>query len=56
MMGVEHPVVSMEHQYMLTDTIAEIEELGDDFRMPLIRCPTANFYQCAEKKRLSIGF
>ncbi|MBT3556752.1 MAG: FAD-dependent oxidoreductase [Rhodospirillales bacterium] len=56
MMGVEHPVASMEHQYMLTDTIAEIEELGDDFRAPLIRCPTADFYQRAEKKGLLIGF
>ena len=56
MMGVEHPVASMEHQYMLTDTIPEIEALGDDFRAPLIRCPEADFYQRAEKKGLLIGF
>ncbi len=56
MMGVEHPVASMEHQYMLTDTIPEIEALGDDFRSPLIRCPEADFYQRAEKKGLLIGF
>lgn len=56
MMGVEHPVASMEHQYMLTEDIPEIIALGDDFRTPLIRCPTDDFYQRAEKKGLLIGF
>ena len=56
MMDVEHPVASMEHQYMLTETLPEIEALGDDFRSPLIRCPQADFYQRAEKKGLLIGF
>jgi dimethylglycine dehydrogenase len=60
MMGVEHPVASMEHQYMLTETLPEIEALadthGEDFRSPLIRCPQADFYQRAEKKGLLIGF
>lgn len=56
MMGVELPVASMEHQYMLTDTIPEIEALGDSFRSPLIRCPEDDFYQRAEKKGLLIGF
>ena len=56
MMGVELPVASMEHQYMLTGPIPEIEALDDDFRVPLIRCPTDDFYQRAEKKGLLIGF
>ncbi|MDD9910770.1 MAG: FAD-dependent oxidoreductase [Ahrensia sp.] len=60
MMGVEHPVASMEHQYMLTGPLAEIEELeqthGADFRVPLIRCPQDDFYQRAEKKGLLVGF
>lgn len=56
MMGVEHPVASMEHQYMVTEDIPEIVALGDDFRAPLIRCPTDDFYQRAEKKGLLIGF
>ena len=56
MMDVELPVASMEHQYMLTDAIPEIEALGDDFRVPLIRCPGDDFYQRAEKKGLLIGF
>lgn len=56
MMDVEHPVASMEHQYLLTEPIPEIEALDDDFRVPLIRCPTDDFYQRAEKKGLLIGF
>ncbi|MGI9350096.1 MAG: GcvT family protein [Rhizobiaceae bacterium] len=56
MMDVELAVASMEHQYMLTDNLPEIEALGDDFRVPLIRCPEADFYQRAEKKGLLIGF
>ncbi len=54
MMGVFHPVASMEHQYFLTEPIAEIEAL--DFRVPLIRCPTDDFYSRAEKKGLLVGF
>ena len=54
MMGVTHPVVSMEHQYFLTDPIAEIEAL--DHRVPLIRCPTDDFYSRQEKKGLLVGF
>jgi len=54
MMGVVHPVVSMEHQYMLTEPISEIEAL--DFRVPLIRCPTDDFYSRQEKHGLLVGF
>ncbi|MEM8791274.1 MAG: FAD-dependent oxidoreductase [Pseudomonadota bacterium] len=54
MMGTQLPVVSMEHQYFLTDPIPEIEAL--DFRVPLIRCPTDDFYQRQEKNGLLVGF
>ncbi|MEO1532388.1 MAG: FAD-dependent oxidoreductase, partial [Pseudomonadota bacterium] len=54
MMGVEHPVASMEHQYFLTEPIAAIEAL--DHRVPLIRCPHADFYSRQEKKGLLVGF
>jgi dimethylglycine dehydrogenase len=54
MMGVMHPVASMEHQYFLTEPIKDIEELG--FRVPLIRCPTDDFYCRQEKKGLLVGF
>ncbi|MEM9573713.1 MAG: FAD-dependent oxidoreductase, partial [Pseudomonadota bacterium] len=56
MMGVEHPVASMEHQYMLTEDIPEILDLEEGFRVPLLRCPTDDFYQRAEKNGLLIGF
>jgi dimethylglycine dehydrogenase len=54
MMDVALPVASMEHQYMLTETIPEIAAL--DFRVPLVRCPTDDFYQRQEKDGLLIGF
>ena len=54
MMGVELPVASMEHQYLLTEPISEIEQL--DFRVPLIRCPTDDFYSRQEKNGLLLGF
>ncbi len=54
MMGVELPVASMEHQYLLTEPIPEIEAL--DFRVPLLRCPTHDFYSRQEKHGLLVGF
>ncbi len=54
MMGVELPVASMEHQYLLTEPIPEIEAL--DFRVPLLRCPTDDFYSRQEKNGLLVGF
>lgn len=53
MMGVEHPVVSMEHQYFLTEPIAELEAL--DHRVPLIRDPLDDFYSRQEKQGLLVG-
>ena len=54
MMGVQHPVVSMEHQYFVTEPIREIEELGR--RVPLLRCPIDDFYSRQEKTGLLVGF
>ncbi|MEL6420907.1 MAG: FAD-dependent oxidoreductase [Pseudomonadota bacterium] len=54
MMGVHLPVVSMEHQYFVTEAIPEIEAL--DQRVPLLRCPSDDFYQRQEKDGLLIGF
>lgn len=53
MIGVTHPVVSMEHQYMLTDTIPEIVEFGR--RVPLIRDPGDDFYCRQEHDGLLLG-
>ncbi|MGI9483613.1 MAG: GcvT family protein [Hyphomicrobiales bacterium] len=53
MMGVEHPVVSMEHQYFLTEPVGELEALGH--RVPLIRDPIDDFYSRQEKQGLLVG-
>jgi len=54
MMGVHHPVVSMEHQYFVTEDIPAIAEAGH--RMPLLRCPISDYYSRQEKNGLLIGF
>ena len=53
MLGVTHPVTSMEHMYFLTEPIAEIEAL--DFRVPIIRDPGDDFYSRQEKTGLLVG-
>jgi dimethylglycine dehydrogenase len=53
MMGVEHPVISMEHMYFLTDPIPELEAM--DERVPIIRDPGDDFYSRQEKKGLLVG-
>ena len=54
MMGVHLPVVSMEHQYFVTEEIPALAEL--DHRVPLLRCPTDDFYSRQDKKGLLLGF
>jgi len=54
MMGVQHPVASMEHQYFVTEAIPAIEEAGH--RMPLLRCPISDYYCRQEKSGLLVGF
>jgi dimethylglycine dehydrogenase len=54
MMGVHHPVSSMEHQYFLTEDIPAITESGH--RMPLLRCPISDYYCRQEKGGLLVGF
>ncbi|NNE23224.1 MAG: FAD-dependent oxidoreductase [Rhizobiales bacterium] len=53
MMGVQHQVASMEHQYFLTEPIPEIEAL--DTRVPLLRDPLDDFYSRQEKNGLLVG-
>ena len=53
MLGVHHPVTSMEHMYFLTDTMPELEAL--DFRVPIIRDPGDDFYSRQEKLGLLVG-
>jgi len=53
MLGVTHPVTSMEHMYFLTDTLPQREQL--DYRVPIIRDPGAGFYSRQEKNGLLVG-
>ncbi len=53
MLGVEHPVTSMEHMYFLTDTLPELAAL--DFQVPIIRDPSDDFYMRQEKLGLLVG-
>ncbi|PWJ21117.1 GcvT family protein [Jannaschia seohaensis] len=54
MMGVQHPVAAMEHQYVLTEDIPAIAAAGH--RIPLLRCPISDFYSRQEKGGLLVGF
>ncbi|MEM9850420.1 MAG: FAD-dependent oxidoreductase [Pseudomonadota bacterium] len=54
MMGVTHPVMSMEHQYFVTEEIPQIVDAGH--RMPLLRCPISDYYSRQEKTGLLVGF
>lgn len=54
MMGVHHPVMSMEHQYFLTEDIDTIKNAGH--RMPLLRCAISDYYCRQEKNGLLLGF
>ena len=54
MMGVHHPVASMEHQYFVTEDIPAIIAAGH--RMPLLRCPISDYYCRQEKNGLLVGF
>ncbi len=53
MLGVSHPVASMEHMYFLTEPIEQIAAL--DFRVPIIRDPGDDFYSRQEKTGLLVG-
>jgi len=53
MIGVEHPVMSMEHQYMITGEIPEIANFGK--RVPLLRDPGDDFYCRQEHNGLLLG-
>ena len=54
MMGIQLPIVSMEHQYLVTEPIQEI--IDANCRIPLLRCPNGDFYSRQEKNGLLVGF
>ncbi|MEM6357321.1 MAG: FAD-dependent oxidoreductase, partial [Pseudomonadota bacterium] len=54
MYGMEHPIASMEHQYLVTEPIPGLQTLGP--RVPILRCGTHDFYARQEKDGLLVGF
>lgn len=53
MVGLDVPIVSMDHQYLVTDTIGEVAGLG--FEPPVTRDPRASCYYRREHDGLIIG-
>lgn len=53
MLGVSHPVVSMEHMYFLTEPIPALQALKH--RVPIVRDPGDDFYSRQEKEGLLVG-
>ncbi len=53
MAGLHLPVVTLEHQYMVTSPLAELEENTENF--PLIRDPDIRFYLRRERNALLLG-
>ncbi|MGI9502668.1 MAG: GcvT family protein, partial [Geminicoccaceae bacterium] len=57
MYGMEHPVMSMEHQYFITDSISRLTEMLNENgqRVPIIRDPGDDFYSRQERDALLVG-
>ena len=53
MVGLEVPIVSMIHQYLITETLPEMVDL--DFEPPVIRDPRASCYYRREIDSLLVG-
>lgn len=53
MVGQALPVVTLEHQYLVTDSVAELEATPDNF--PLIRDPDIMYYLRRERNGFLLG-
>ncbi len=53
MIGLDVPIVSVIHQYLVTETVPEVEAL--DFELPVVRDPRASCYYRQEIDGLLIG-
>lgn len=54
MAGRQHPVVAMEHQYLVTEAVPELVERGAA-RLPLVRDPDVSYYLRQERHGLILG-
>ena len=53
MVGLALPIVSMEHQYLVTEPISELE--GREAKLPLLRDPDDSYYLRQERAGLLLG-
>ena len=53
MVGVEHPLIPIHHQYVVTNTIPEVAETK--FEIPVFRDLENSYYLRQEKNGLLIG-
>lgn len=53
MVGVEHPLCAIHHQYMVTSTIPEVEALKTE--IPVIRDLEGGYYARQERQGILIG-
>ncbi len=53
MIGLNLPIVSMEHQYLVTENVPEVIEYGREF--PVLRDPDASFYMRQESRGVIFG-
>ncbi len=53
LMGIEYPIIAMEHMYFVTEDIPELVER--ETRVPMVRCPRDSFYMRQEKNGLLLG-
>ena len=54
MLGIEYPVISMEHMYFITEDIPELVGRERD-RVAMVRCPRDTFYMRQEGAGLLVG-
>jgi dimethylglycine dehydrogenase len=53
MVGIDLPIVPLEHHYLITDLIDEVQ--AGEFEMPVLRDPDASFYVREEGGALLVG-
>ncbi len=54
MLGIQYPVISMEHMYFITEDIPELVGREND-RVAMVRCPRDTFYMRQEGAGLLVG-
>ncbi len=53
LVGVEHPIVPLEHHYLITEQVSELDDRETE--LPVLRDPDASFYVREESGALLVG-